>query len=287
MLTRLLSAAVLVPVVVVLFMFGDPWLTLGIAVLAAFAGWEIAQLFRQAGLPANRWLVLLAPLALIARFEFGGSLFYFGYLPEVEIALVGVWVLVAAADGFRYAEPRQGLLAWAGTLTASVYASLLAFAVAILGFHEGDGPNEGRFWLVVLVLTVWTLDSAAYVVGKYMPRGKFFNHISPKKTWSGAIGGTVAAIVVCTALVVVSSKAVTYSLGLADGIFIGAVIAIAAQSGDLAESMIKRAAGVKDSGSLIPGHGGVLDRVDSFLFAAPAMYVVLHVVWGTVLSVRA
>ena len=283
--TRLISAAVLVPTVVVVFILGRPWTSLGIAAVAAFAAWEIAQLFRQAGLPANRWLVLIAPLALIARFELGGDLYYFGYLPVLEIALVAMWVLVAAVDGFRHTDPRQGFLAWAGTLTASAYASLLAFAVAILAFGDGNGPEVGRFWLVVLVLTVWTLDSAAYLVGRYMPRGKFFSHISPKKTWSGAIGGTVAAVVVAAALVAFSSKLVLYSLGPADGIFLGAVIAVAAQAGDLAESMLKRAAGAKDSGTLIPGHGGFLDRVDSFLFAAPAMFLALHLVSGKVLSI--
>jgi phosphatidate cytidylyltransferase len=143
--------------------------------------------------------------------------------------------------------------------------------VAVLTFHVGDSSGQGLRWLLLLVLTVWTLDSAAYVVGRYFPRGHFFNHISPKKTWSGAIGGTVAAVVVCTALVVAFGDGLSPLVGL----ILGVVIAVSAQAGDLAESLVKRAAGAKDSSTLIPGHGGFLDRVDSFMFAAPAMYLTL------------
>jgi phosphatidate cytidylyltransferase len=131
--------------------------------------------------------------------------------------------------------------------------------------------NGGKIWLLILVATVWTLDSAAYVTGRFFPRGRFMNHISPNKTWSGAIGGSIASVVVCTVLVAGAGMSV---LG---GALIGLVIAVSAQLGDLTESILKRAAGVKDSGTLIPGHGGVLDRVDSFLFAAPATAVAVVV----------
>jgi phosphatidate cytidylyltransferase len=139
-----------------------------------------------------------------------------------------------------------------------------------------DTFGSGRLWLVVLVLAVWSLDSAAYIVGRSFPRGRFMNHISPKKTWSGAIGGTIAAVVVSAVL-----AAVLLSVDPIIGAVTGLLIAVAAQTGDLAESVIKRAAGVKDSGTLIPGHGGILDRVDSFLFAAPIAYL-----WLLVLSVN-
>jgi phosphatidate cytidylyltransferase len=129
--------------------------------------------------------------------------------------------------------------------------------------------DNGRIALLFLVLTVWTLDSGAYLSGRTFPRGRMAPHISPNKTWTGAIGGTVAAVVVATIL----------WWGTGDspvvGAILGFVIAVTAQAGDLAESMLKRAAGQKDSGRLIPGHGGFLDRVDSFLFAAPAMYAAL------------
>lgn len=269
---RLISAAVLVPVVVIVFLLGRPWTSLGIAVLAVLVAWETSQLIHAAGLRANKWLVMAAPLLLIAGFELTDGRFFSGYGdPGVELAVFGAWILITALAGLRYGEPREGLLAWAGTLLASLYVALLAFAAGVLVFHIGDSSGRGQFWLLVLVLTVWSLDSAAYVVGRYFPRGQFVNHISPNKTWSGAIGGTVAAIVVCTALIVALGGETSPVVG----VLLGGVIAVSAQAGDLAESMLKRAAGVKDSGTLIPGHGGFLDRVDSFMFAAPAMYLTL------------
>ena len=132
--------------------------------------------------------------------------------------------------------------------------------------------DTGRLLVLFLLLTVWTLDSGAYLAGKFHGRGRFMNHISPNKTWSGAIGGAVAAVVVATILFLGMGRS---PIG---GALLGLVIAVFAQAGDLAESMLKRAAGAKDSGTLIPGHGGFLDRVDSFLFAAPAMYGALAIV---------
>ena len=273
--TRLISAAVLVPVVVIVFWAGRPWISLAVALLALLIAWETAQLVRAAGLPANRWLVAVPGLLLIAHFELAASSlpFDYGWLTRVGEPVVIAWVVIAGLDGLRHPDPRQGFIAWAGTSLAGAYVSLLAFLVAVVTFHIGDSSGQGVRWLLVLVLTVWSLDSAAYVVGKYFPRGRFMNHISPRKTWSGAIGGTVAAIVVCTTLAVVLGLEVAPVVG----VILGLVIAVSAQAGDLVESMLKRAAGAKDSGTLIPGHGGFLDRVDSFLFAAPSMYVTLLV----------
>jgi phosphatidate cytidylyltransferase len=273
--TRLISAAILVPVVLILLWLGRPWISIGIAGLAFLVAWEAGTLIRSAGLPANRWLAVLPALLLIAQFELADSnlTFYYGWPSRVAEPLVFAWVAFAGIDGLRHRDPQQGLMAWAGTLLAGAYVSLLAFVVAVLTFHVGDSSGQGLRWLLVLVLTVWSLDSAAYVVGKYFPRGRFMNHISPKKTWSGAIGGTVAAIAVCTALVV----GWRFNVEPVAGVILGVVIAVSAQAGDLVESMLKRAAGVKDSGTLIPGHGGFLDRVDSFLLAAPAMYLTLLV----------
>ena len=124
-------------------------------------------------------------------------------------------------------------------------------------------------WIVLLVLGVWSFDTGACFIGKRFGQRKFLTHISPSKTYAGLIGGVVAATAV--------GAVVLFGLGQppVTALIVGPLLSLAAQAGDLAESMLKRAAGAKDSGALIPGHGGVLDRVDSFLFAAPvlALYV--------------
>jgi phosphatidate cytidylyltransferase len=277
---RLISAAVLVPVVVIIFLAGQPWLNLGIAVLGGLAAYETSQLVRRAGLEAVTWLAVAAPILAVLLFEIvirPGGLELGWLLIAPAIAL---WVIVAALPALRHEDPGDGLRDWIGTIFASFYPSLLGFAagLALVTTTVQAAPltwqilDVGRSWLLVLVATVWTLDSAAYVAGRYHGRGRFMNHISPAKTWSGVIGGTLSAVIVCGALVWAIFGELPWW-----GALLGLLIAIAAQAGDLAESMLKRAAGVKDSGTLIPGHGGILDRVDSFLFAAPALYTALVV----------
>jgi phosphatidate cytidylyltransferase len=280
---RLISAAVLVPVVVIVFLLGDPWLWLAIAMLAGFAAYEAARLVRAAGLSAD-WPFAVAS-AVVATLFIRGSLGSGSFDPPYYVlvgealAFVALVIIGAAVLAVRHHDPKTGFLAWTGNVMAALYPSLLAFATGILvvgpavpgSMFEGrlDG---GRTWLLILVMTVWAFDSFAYLAGRYHGRGRFMNHISPHKTWSGVIGGTSAALLACTYL--------SWAAGLQPlaGLALGAVIAVTAQAGDLAESMLKRAAGVKDSGSLIPGHGGFLDRVDSFLFAAPATFLALVVI---------
>jgi phosphatidate cytidylyltransferase len=151
-----------------------------------------------------------------------------------------------------------------------VYASFLGFilrlgeaAPAVPAGAPFDRLTAAQGWILLLVLAVWAYDTGAYFVGRQFGRRRFLSHISPSKTYAGLIGGIVAATVVTAILLWGLGQAVIGALVL------GPLLSVAAQAGDLAESMLKRAAGAKDSGTLIPGHGGILDRVDSFLFAAP------------------
>jgi phosphatidate cytidylyltransferase len=160
----------------------------------------------------------------------------------------------------------------------AVYVGLIAFVLQV----ANTGPaipagaalaplSSGQGWIVLLVLGVWSYDTGAYLVGRQIGRHKFMTHISPAKSVEGLIGGLVASTIVVSVVLAALGQA-WYG-----GLLLGPILGLAAQAGDLAESMIKRAAGAKDSGSLIPGHGGILDRIDSFLFAGPvvALYVLV------------
>jgi phosphatidate cytidylyltransferase len=271
---RAISAVVIAVVVIVFFLLGQPWLTFGIAALSLLAAIEVFRLLPPAGFPVALLPgVIFPPLAALAL---GLDLLDVGWI-AIYVALV---LVVLAIDAFRRPEVRDGFLVWMGGSFGVLYASMLAFMAAILVVAPripDDAPLAGIFsagqtWLLVLVLTVWSFDTFAYLAGRTFKKGRFLNHISPNKTWSGVIGGTVAAVIVGGLL--------SWAAGqwLPGGMIMGLLVAIAGQSGDVAESMLKRTAGAKDSSNLIPGHGGILDRVDSFLFAAPVVYAYLLIV---------
>ncbi len=268
---RALSAAVLIPPLVVLLLLGGPWIVAVIAIATGLAAREVFQLLTAAGFAPLSWLGIAFGVALALDAA---------VVPSIEpsgVLLVAVGTMLAAVGSFTRTDPRDGLPTWFTTVFGAFYVSLLGFILR-LG-HEAPpipagaalgGLGADRGWIVLLVLAVWSYDTGAYFIGKRFGRHRFLTHISPSKTYAGLIGGIIAATAV--------TGMVLSALGQAPlgALLIGPLVSLAAQAGDLAESMLKRAAGAKDSGVLIPGHGGILDRVDSFLFAAPvlSLYVV-------------
>lgn len=276
---RAIGAALLVPFVAIAFVAGNPWLTIGVAALALLAATEAASLIRRAGLPADPGIVILLPAAAVL-------LTVFAETRAITLAAPALILVCAAVAAFRKSELRTGFLAWVGGSFGAIWIGSLAFvplAMAVgaqLTVSVGDGAlaqlDGGRRWLLILLLSVWACDTFAYFAGRALPRGRMLPHLSPNKTWSGGIGGTVAGVLAGALLV-----ALLTNEGALFGGLLGGVLAISAQAGDAAESLLKRAAGAKDSGTLIPGHGGVLDRVDSFLFAAPVLFAALSLIAWT------
>jgi phosphatidate cytidylyltransferase len=174
-----------------------------------------------------------------------------------------VTVLVPTAALAFVREPHKGVTDWLWALGPIIYVGWLAAHFVLLR----EAP-DGRDWVLLVVLTVWITDTGAYFVGRPLGRHKLAPQISPGKTWEGAIGGQISGLIAVAGL----SQAFGLGIGIGHIIALGLIVPAAAQIGDLAESALKRGLDIKDSSGLVPGHGGVLDRMDSLLFAAPAVY---------------
>lgn len=268
---RATSAAVLVPILLIVVALGGTVVAVAVALITVLAARETFTLLRTAGhltLPALG-TVLAITVVLDAAVP--------NVLEGSGLLLIAIGVVLVAVASFMRIDPRDGTATWIATMFGALYVSLLAFVLRLGQASPAVPPSAPlapfgaeRGWIMLLILAVWAYDTGAYLVGRRFGRARFLTHISPSKTYAGLVGGIVSSAIVVGLML--------WGLGQSPlhAFLLGPLAALAAQAGDLAGSMLKRAAGAKDSGTLMPGHGGMLDRVDSFLFAAPV--VTLYVV---------
>jgi len=250
---RLLSAIILIPIVVGATYAGGLWFFAIIVSVASMAGYEFFQMMRLGGYkPSAFWgLILIWLLLMDARY------------PAWQLArpaLTGVMVLSLSWQLFKK-DTSTPTTDWALTIAGGLYLGWVAGHFISLR----DGPR-GLEWMALTLLSTWATDTGAYFIGLSLGRHKFFPRLSPKKTWEGTIGGWFCGVAV-TLLV-----GLGIGLGFVHSLVLGALVSAFLPLGDLAVSMIKRQVGVKDSSNLIPGHGGMLDRMDSLLFAVAVVY---------------
>ncbi len=251
---RLISAAVLVPPVLAALYFGTPYSEILVLAAASVLAWEWAGL---CGIAAPRPAGLVVIAAIFTAVACGA-------IREYEIAgwLVAVGAMAAAVAASREGAERSF---WAGF-------GVVYLAVPCLGFlWLRQFASSGLVLVFWLLLVVWATDTAAYFTGRAIGGPKLAPAISPKKTWAGFIGGVLAAALAGVALGLIFDSGQLAVVAAAS-----ALVSVVAQMGDLIESGIKRRFGVKDSGRLIPGHGGLFDRVDGLLTAS---LVVAILVW--------
>jgi phosphatidate cytidylyltransferase len=266
---RVLTAVVLIPLVLLLVFKAPFWLMTPVAgVVAELALWEFLGLADLSGAKTPR-IAAMAGVALIFVCVF--------YRPELLAQILGAiapGLLIVCA--FR-SPVKRVLTDSAYSLFGVLYVGVTLAAIPLLSAQE-NGPSL----LLFLFLVVWAGDIAALYIGRGFGKRKLAPSLSPGKTWEGSIASVGGSVFVAVLLLLLAEAlarrnvdALFYPGSMARWIFLAILLNVAAQVGDLVESAIKRGAGVKDSGSLLPGHGGILDRIDALLLAAPVLWYAL------------
>jgi phosphatidate cytidylyltransferase len=272
---RIASSIVLIPVFVWVTTGAPAWVfQLLVVAASAVACRELARMFERTGRPIATWLTVGVGAALTASFA---TSLYTGlgidghtvrWMPTPELALlVGVGLICSAP---LWSSGRPLVESTANTLFGAIYIGwLLGYAIWLQG--RAGGPQLVLF----LVGVTWAGESAAYLVGSSVGRHRLAPVLSPGKTVEGAVAQVIVSIAAALAL----GFWLLPACGLLGAAGAGVVLGVIGQVGDLAESAIKRSIGTKDTGDLIPGHGGMLDRIDSLLFNAPALYLYSLYAW--------
>jgi phosphatidate cytidylyltransferase len=269
-LKRELAAAIAIPIVLaVLFLAPPIAFNLLVAAVVLAALWEFYRLAEKTGLPVAKTVGIVAGAAALLWWEL-----FWGY--DVYPAQTGITVVLASLLVFVFLASLAPLFAKVdlpaalGGAGGTVFGVLsIALPATAMCFLRIVSPRA----VLLLFLLVWGCDSFAYYTGKNFGKHKLAPRVSPNKTWEGTIGGLVGGTLIGAAA---GTWWVFPELGPLRGALAGALATSAGQLGDLVESMWKRGAGVKDSGTFLPGHGGFYDRIDSLLYAAPVLAVFIR-----------
>jgi len=268
---RVFTAIVLIACVVALILRGQPWMMSAAACLVAeLAAYEYVTLANKTGARIPLWWVIAGVAAI---FLFTVPEYHY---QEAELPLISLLTIVLMAwSAFRVGVERV-LPDTALGVFGLIYVAYPLTLLPLLWLRD-----DGKALLLFLMVCVWAGDTAALYVGKSLGRHKL-SPLSPNKTWEGSIGSVAGSVIAGLAIVYAGDALLAHGstmLHIVEPVWQAALLAvlinIAAQLGDLLESAIKRGVGVKDSGTMLPGHGGILDRIDALLLAAPVLWVVL------------
>lgn len=258
---RVITAVIGLPLLLALIWFGNPWFFLAVVIIAILGSLEFYRMTVSHSIQPIIYFAIAITLLLII------SPYYPDFITKplilsLAIIISLIWLLFLP-------KKEEAFHNWAWIIAGILYMGWMLSYWAELRSLE-----HGREWIYWSMITIMISDTSAFFVGRAWGKHHLAPAISPKKTWEGAIGGAVASIIVSIILGIVLSLPLTYwQLALA-----GCIISIVAQLSDLAESLLKRTSGVKDSGNLVPGHGGILDRIDSFIFVGALVYYLVIVI---------
>ncbi len=267
LLPRILTALIGIPVVLAAIHFGG-------VVYMAFVGCVILLCLYEYGLaltagkkpvhPVSLMLfgLLMAVVAILGRAEISGFSLPDNLYPlSVSIVIFGVLFI-------EVLTPKRS---WERVCNTFTGVFLIPWSLAHL-INLRAIPTYGEYLTIFMMVTVWISDSGAYFCGRFLGRHKLNQEVSPKKTWEGSVGGTILAV---GGAVFMRHLFLSTLFSVKEAVTMGLLIAVVGQVSDLAESVLKRSTGVKDSSNLLPGHGGFLDRFDSYLLLAPLFYYIV------------
>jgi len=258
-LKRILTAVVLLPVFIFAVIHPNPWFFTGL--LAAAALLAVTEYFRIVEATGFR---PFKRLGVVLTLGFLASAVWPHQLRQEWLIVIGLFMILTACVR-RKVEPSDALASASVTFLGTF---LVGFLLGYLVALKSTGTESGKDLIFLLAVTVWAGDTLAYYVGKNFGRHPFAPRVSPKKTWEGFFGCVAGSLIAAAA----ASLTFIHRIQGFHVLVLGLLVPVVGQLGDLCESALKRGAQMKDSSSLLPGHGGMLDRIDSILFNAPLIY---------------
>lgn len=267
--TRTITGIVLVLIMLTAVIAGQYSFAVLFLAIMAVGLKEFLKFYKQSEIKPNRWLSYLISFLMfgisffVAKGEIGGKYF---------LMLFPFFLLIMASELYRNKlKPIENITV---TIFSVVYLALPLSFINFIVFSEIiPGDTYSPKLLIAMFILIWIYDSGAYLFGVTMGRHRLFERISPKKSWEGAIGGTLTAVIGAYLI-----SGYIPEIKVIHWIAISILTVVSSTFGDLTESMFKRNFGVKDSGQILPGHGGILDRFDSLLFAGPVIFVYLKII---------
>jgi len=268
---RVITALWGIPLLITIIWFGEPWFTILVAIWGLLAAFEFYRIVAASKVSPLTYFGLIWTLLFILSPHFNYDVLI-PFLLTSAVVLSLIWLLLRR-------QKEGAFIGWSWTIGGILYIGwLLSYFVALRGGYSPLSITEtdGRNWVFLALFTTFASDTAAFFVGRAWGKHHLAPRTSPGKTWEGAIAGVFGAIIV--SLLFTISTPLQLPLIYWQAILLGLLVSIFGQLGDLVESLLKRNMGVKESGKLIPGHGGVLDRIDSVVFAGIVVYY--YVIWA-------
>ncbi|MGM0501152.1 MAG: phosphatidate cytidylyltransferase [Bacillota bacterium] len=258
---RVLSAVIAIPILILIFKLGG-FLFLALNLIVVTLGInEYFKLVEHKGVRVNKFLgIILGLILIIITYQFANAQYLYGALILGLIIILLKQILVK--------RNKSAIFSTALTYFGVCYVAGL-FSHLILLYNLDIANHSGKLIVIIPILATWFTDTGAYFIGLNLGKKALAPKISPKKTIEGAVGGLLSSIFVTVLL------ALYFNIALYHGMLLGVLIGVVAQLGDLSASAFKRDSEIKDSGDIIPGHGGILDRIDSLLFVLPVVYYYL------------